>query len=67
MTTIRTFESEQEERAALIQDMLDKIMPFPNDATEQDRQTIDAERQALVLRTEWTSMTIEKLRQVALQ
>lgn len=57
--------SEFEERGRLIESMLDKIYPFIPGMPEDVRQGVENDRQMLVLRSEWGSMPIEKLREVA--
>ena len=60
-------EGEFEERAQLIKHMLDAIYPIPQTGSREDRESIDAERQALVLKTGWGKMPIEDLRRIASQ
>jgi hypothetical protein len=54
--------SEFEEKYELIDKMLDQIYPFPPDVSESDREAIDNERQMIVLRTGWGSMSVAELR-----
>lgn len=58
-------DSEFEERGRLIEQMLDKIYPFSPDMPENIREGVEGDRQSLVLRTGWSSVPIEELRQVA--
>ena len=58
-------ESEMEERGKLIEQMLDKIYPFNPNMPESIREGFEVDRQMLIMRTGWSSMPIEKLRQVA--
>ncbi len=55
----------ENERSELILNILDKIIPFPDDLGREEHERIDAERQALVLRSGWTMMPLEDLREVA--
>lgn len=57
--------SEFEERYDLIDTMLDQIYPFPQNVSDSDREAIDADRQMLVLRTGWGSMSLAELRALA--
>lgn len=58
-------ESEFEERGRLIEKMLDKINPIRADASDEERQSIDAERQILAMRAGWTSMPLRELRRIS--
>jgi hypothetical protein len=58
-------EAEFEERGRLIERMLDKIYPFSPGMPENVREGVESDRQMLVMRTDWSSMPIEKLRDLA--
>lgn len=56
-------ESEFEIKATLINELLRRVdLDFEPDMTEKDRETLDVERQMLVLRTGWNNMPIDGLR-----
>jgi len=57
--------NEFDERARLIEQILDKISPIPADALVDVRESIDIERQTLAMRAGWGSMSIEELRRTA--
>jgi hypothetical protein len=50
------------ERASIIAQLLDRIKPIPENAPEEVKDAIDADRQFLAMRAGWTSMPIEELR-----
>lgn len=58
-------ESEFEERARLIEKMLDDLYPFKPDMSDSEREALDNERQMLVLRTGWGGMPIGELRKLS--
>lgn len=53
------------ERATLIEAILDKIKPIPENAPDDVKDAIDTERQVLAMRADWTTMPIEELREKA--
>lgn len=57
--------SEFEERGKLIEGMLDKIYPFAPNMPDNVREGVESDRQMLVIRSGWSTMPIEELRQVA--
>ncbi len=54
--------SEFEEKARLIEGILDEIKPIPGNAPESIKDTVDAERQRLVLQAGWNNMSVKELR-----
>jgi len=58
-------ENEFEERIILIEQMLDKIYPFEHGMSEEVRDSVDSNRQMLVMRAGWNTMSIVELRRVA--
>lgn len=54
-----------EERAQLIVEMLDKIKPFPENASEEHSEQIDTDRHMLAMRAGWITMPLDQLRGVA--
>lgn len=59
-------DQEFEERGKLIEGMLDKIYPFKEGMPDVVRDSVDSDRQMLVMRTGWREMPIEELRKLAL-
>src|SRR3989344_895509 len=57
--------SEFEERARLIEGMLDQIYPFHPNMPEHVREGVEQDRQTVVLRAGWGGMPIEELRRIA--
>ena len=58
-------ENEFEERGKLIEKMLDKIYPLHPKMPESIREGVETDRQMLVMRTGWNTMSIAELRRVA--
>jgi hypothetical protein len=55
--------SEFQEKFELIDELLSRInMGFEEGMTREEREALDIERQSLVLRAGWNSMSIEELR-----
>lgn len=54
--------NEFEEKGRLIETLLDKSMPILECAPNDVKEAIDAERQMLVMRAGWNSMTVAELR-----
>ena len=52
------------EKASVIGQILDKIMPIPENAPENVREKIDQKRQSMVLRAGFNTMSIEKLKTI---
>ena len=57
--------SEFEERWNLIEGMLDKICPFKEGMPDTVRDSVDSDRQTLVMQAGWNKMPIEELRKLA--
>ena len=53
--------SEFEEKGRLIETILDRIKPIPESAPDDVKNTIDAERQMLVMRAGWSNMSVAEL------
>ena len=62
---IKIDRNEAIERSKLIIQMLDKSYPFEENMPRDVREDIDRERQMLVLRSDWRSLSIEDLRKIA--
>lgn len=54
--------SDFEEKGYLIEAILDKIKPIPQDAPDEVKDAIETERQMLVMRAGWNNMSVAKLK-----
>ena len=50
------------EKAELIEQILDRINPIPEDAPDDVKEAIDSDRQILVMRAGFSQMSVEELR-----
>jgi len=50
-----------QEKGEIIEKILDKIMPIPQNASQERRNRVDTERLMLVSRAGWNEMSVEKL------
>ena len=50
-----------QEKGEIIEKILDKIMPIPQNASKERWDRIDTERLMLVSRAGWNDMSVEKL------
>jgi len=56
--------NEFEEKAKLIEKILDEIAPIPENAPRNVRDLTDLERQRLVLQAGWNNMSVEELQEL---